>query len=193
MIVAEKFVFLHNLRTGGTFIRYVLRDNGVKFRKFEEKHAAWKILGPADQKKPVIIFVRNPWEWAVSLYSFEQQYIPGQNAWACGTFEEVIRGTMVPEGRGLASHQHYFEHFTYGIPEGQLHVGRYERLREDAVCLFERVNCPNFDRVKRRLLTSPVTHNSIHAPYQEYYTPALRDYVGEQNARLIERFGYKFD
>jgi hypothetical protein len=192
MIVTESFVFLHNLRTGGTFLRYVLRDNGVRFRKFDEKHTAWKQLdNDKDRAKPVIIFVRNPWEWAVSLYSFEQQYIPGQNAWACGTFEEVVMGkTGAPTN--MASHQEYFEHFTDGVPPNQLLVGRYEHLREDAERLFKQAKCPNFNKIQRALRNRPKVHNSLHAPYRDYYTPELRDYVRDQNARLIERFGYSF-
>jgi hypothetical protein len=187
MIVADKFVFLHNLRTGGTFIRYVLRDNGVRFRKFEKKHVEWKHLtDPKDRAKPVIIFVRNPWEWYVSLYSFEQQVLPGQNEWARGTFEQVVRGKLAPP-------QHYFEHFTDGVPDEQLHVGRYEKLREDAARLLTEVGCPNLAGVTRRIKNSPPVNGALHAAYQEYYTPDLRDYVAERNARLIERFGYRFD
>lgn len=194
MIVTNQFVFLHNLRTGGTFFRYVLRDNGVKFRRFEKKHMEWKDLTePRDKRKPVIIFVRNPWDWYVSLYSFEQQVIPGQNAWAQGTFEEVVRGSRMPEGRGLATPQSYFETFIAGIPEDQLHVGRYENLREDSHRILDEVGCDNLDRVKRRILTSPPVNAAIHAPYQNYYTPELRDYVAERNSRLIDRFGYRFD
>jgi hypothetical protein len=194
MIVTDQFVFLHNLRTGGTFFRYVLRDNGVKFRRFEHKHMEWKELtDPTDREKPVIIFVRNPWEWYVSLYSFEQQYIPGQNAWAQGTFEEVVKGTLCEPGRGLAPPQQYFECFTDGVPDGQLHIGRYENLREDAVRILKQVGCPELDRVTRRILSSPPVNAAIHAPYQDYYTPELRDYVAEHNSRLIQRFGYQFD
>jgi hypothetical protein len=186
MIVADNFVFLHMLRTGGTFIRYLLRDNGVRFRKFQDKHMGWQHLtDESDKAKPVIIFVRNPWEWYVSLYSFEQQYIPGQNAWACGSFEEVVRGDLAPP-------QDYFEHFTEGIPEGNLHVGRYESLRDDAERLLELVGCPNMVAIKRRLRSSPPVNGSTHADYQAYYTPELRDYVASRNARYIEQFGYSF-
>lgn len=186
MIVTDKFVFLHNLRTGGTFLRYVLRDNGVRFQKFPLKHEAWRELtDPKDREKPVVIFVRNPWDWAVSIYSFENQVIPGQNDWAKGTFEEVVRGK-------LSSHQDYFEHFTRGVPEHQLHVGRFENLKEDAVRIFEELDCPNMGPVRARILRGNRIHNSLHAHYREYYTPELRDYVAKQNERLIERFGYTF-
>jgi len=186
MIVTDKFVFLHNLRTGGTFLRYVLRDNGVRFRKFPLKHEAWKELtDPADKAKPVIIFVRNPWEWAVSLYSFENQFLPGQNEWATGTFEEVVRGKM-------ASHQDYFDHFTDGVPENQLHVGRFENLKADAIRILGEVDCPNFGPVKSRILIGNRVQHSLHAHYREYYTADLRDYVAKQNERLIKRFGYSF-
>jgi hypothetical protein len=78
MLIHDKFVFFHMPKTAGTFITHVLKSelsitDGPGFG-----HSSWYDLPPDAANKPVLFFVRNPWDWYVSFYHFLEQYPEGQ-------------------------------------------------------------------------------------------------------------------
>jgi hypothetical protein len=72
MIVAPRFVFLHLHKSGGTFVNDVLL-RFVEGTRQVGYHLP-RLLVPRDYlHHPVLGFVRNPWSWYVSWYSFQRR------------------------------------------------------------------------------------------------------------------------
>jgi hypothetical protein len=74
MIVTDKFVFLHNPRTGGAYVRRILKQIFPPecFVPLEEWHTPVCNLNNDDFIKFKFGVIRNPWDWYVSLYHFQQ-------------------------------------------------------------------------------------------------------------------------
>ena len=68
MIVTEHFVYIHVSRTGGTFLNKLIM-NQVRGARMLQYHGHLEDLPAAYAHLPVIGFVRNPWDWYVSMYS----------------------------------------------------------------------------------------------------------------------------
>jgi hypothetical protein len=70
MIVAPRFVFLHLHKSGGTFVNECL----LKFvddAKHIGYHLPRRMVPPEHAHLPALGFVRNPWSYYVSWYSFQ--------------------------------------------------------------------------------------------------------------------------
>jgi hypothetical protein len=70
MIVADRFVFLHLHKSGGTFaneciLRFVPDAHSIGY------HLPRRMLPPAHANKPMLGLVRNPWSYYVSWYAFQ--------------------------------------------------------------------------------------------------------------------------
>lgn len=77
MIVSKYFVYIHTSRTGGTFLNRLILKHvpGAKMLRY---HGHLRDLPRAYAYLPVIGFVRNPWDWYVSMffdYRRKQQYV----------------------------------------------------------------------------------------------------------------------
>ena len=68
MIVTDHFVYIHVSRTGGTFLNKLIM-NQVPGARMLQYHGHLRDLPAAYAQLPVIGFVRNPWDWYVSMFS----------------------------------------------------------------------------------------------------------------------------
>jgi len=77
MIVTDKFVYLHLPKTGGTFVRSVLRKISRQAGGFFldgdslPKHGAVKNIPPQYRDRPILSTIRNPYDHLVSVFEFE--------------------------------------------------------------------------------------------------------------------------
>jgi hypothetical protein len=141
-------------------------------------------------------FVRNPWDWQVSLYRFAQETVvnmrpllaharglgPERRIYAeLGSFDEYIRWRC-------ADDVHLQKHWLFSSNGEQLvnYVGRYERLAADFSEVCTRIG---ISAELPRLNESPTKPR----PYQDYYTPETIELVRRAFAADIEEFGYAFD
>lgn len=70
MHIYSQFVFLHTPRTAGTFLAKVFADElGTPVASYE-RHPGWEAVPPWAKDLPVLVFVRNPWDWYVSWYHY---------------------------------------------------------------------------------------------------------------------------
>jgi hypothetical protein len=127
-------------------------------------------------------FVRNPWDWQVSLYHYILEH-PEHDQHArvarLGGFEKYLRW-RVRHDRRLQS-----DSLTDSF--GRLlvdFVGRFEALREDFAAVCARLG------VRARL---GHLNGSSHGDYRAYYTPRTRRLVEEHWGEDVGRFGYRFD
>jgi len=73
MITTDRFVFLHLHKSGGTFVNECL----MKFLP-DARHIGYhlprKMIPESASSLPVLGFVRNPWSYYVSWYTFQEQH-----------------------------------------------------------------------------------------------------------------------
>ena len=77
MIVTNHFVYIHTSRTAGTFLNKLIMEHVPGARKLQY-HGHLKDLPAQFSHLPVIGFVRNPWDWYVSMcfdYRRKKQYV----------------------------------------------------------------------------------------------------------------------
>ena len=77
MLVTEHFVYIHSSRTAGTFLNKLFLDHMPGARMIQY-HGHLRDLPEEFSHLPVIGFVRNPWDWYVSMYfdyRRKQQYL----------------------------------------------------------------------------------------------------------------------
>ena len=77
MIVTDHFVYIHVSRTGGTFLNKLIMEQ-VPGARMIRYHGQLRDLPAEFGDLPVIGFVRNPWDWYVSMffdYRRKRQYV----------------------------------------------------------------------------------------------------------------------
>jgi len=150
-------------------------------------------------------YVRNPWERCLSVWAKQRGDIakrqsvgtmPSAHKYIMPTnFADYIRALVDVDCRlkeneiGRVHAQHHTTQTEYlQTPDGEWipdFVGRFETLWEDfaRICDLLHVPYPGPNALKAW---------SKHGPYQDYYTPELRDVIARHEAEMIERFKYTF-
>ena len=79
MLIYDRFIFIHMPKTGGKFLTEVLeRELGPPLQTLTI-HTGWNGI-PADAAGlPILMFVRNPWDWYVSWYHYYSSWIATQS------------------------------------------------------------------------------------------------------------------
>jgi hypothetical protein len=220
MLVASELVFVHIPRTGGSFIRSVLRDhleldpNAPKLAG----HASYDELPVEFRDRPGFCVVRNPWDWYVSWYHFVMKRgpqlatldptNPKRQTWETlfrsgrSGFEETVtracQGRLVhPYAKSARKRDTdlYSEHVRVlaarAIKRGGLEAGRFEALVPSVVDFLERHGLLTASLREAVEHASP-TNVAEHGPYQDYYDQELRELVAHKARWLTERFDYAF-
>ena len=206
---SHRFVFVHVYRAGGQSVRAaldpyvhvptsrfarvpVLRRVGhrgvAELRQRNHGHITAKEL--RDELPPEVFggflkftFVRNPWDWQVSIYHYIRQRPdhPHHHFFnRFGSFEDYLDWRINTAGP---------EHQTDFVLDesGELlldFVGRYESLDQDFAAVCERlgIDC-----------SLPHRNRSAHRHYPEYYTAETEALVRDAYRADIDMFGYDFD
>jgi hypothetical protein len=204
MIISDtrRFVFVHIFKAGGTSMRAVLEpyatvpvyglagrpELGTHAQSNLHKHAtALQIKSCADprlwEQYFKFAFVRNPWDWQVSLYHYMltdpfNPHYEEVRRW--GSFDAYIRWRCAvapaPQSAFVCDET------------GQLlvdYVGRFERIHEDFRVIAERIGLGSIEL--------PHLKKVEHPPYQELYSPETRALVARAFERDIGMFGYDFE
>jgi len=204
---SHKFIFIHVFKTGGTSIRAGLERflNRPQRRLCNRvrRRLGWALApdllatllphARAIDVRAVLpprvfdsyfkfAFVRNPWDWQVSFYSYILQnpdHHEHTNVSRLRSFEEFIRYRT---DRPVWSQKS----FVTDEKDGWLvdFVGRFENLQADfaQVCARTRINA-----------TLPHLNDSRRADYRVYYDDRTVAAVREQCREDVECFGYEFD
>lgn len=161
----HKFVFIQVYKTGGESISSAL---GGITRPYG-KHDRFDQLPDWCKSYFSFGFVRNPWDRAISSYSYLSKR--GDKK-ATGSFEQYLN-----EVDPFTLKQH-------NVVRGCMYIGRFERLQEDFDIICTKINIP-----QRHLQHRNASH---HKPYQQVYTKTSKDIISEKCAEDIEHFGFSF-
>ncbi|MFQ5509850.1 MAG: sulfotransferase family 2 domain-containing protein [Leptospirillia bacterium] len=201
MIVSHKhrFIFIHIYKVAGTSLRRALAQASASWwelmrsrltgnRSTDEPHLRARQI--RERLTPEVYdtfykfaFVRNPWDWQVSLYHYaldNPTHFQHELMKQLGSFEGYLRWRVEEEMR---TQKDFVTDET-----GRLivdYIGRLETLSDD------------FSHVLRTLglkqVRLPQINRSSHKPYQDYYTDTGRELVAQAFGEDIEMFGYDFD
>jgi len=213
VILTDHFVWMHIPKTGGTWFRETLKKEMPPSWNAQVIYPChWfaedlKNKWPNYVDKPRFCFVRNPWDWWVSLWHFWKGHYQNRTGgfalpksdWSKA--ERVWDGLLDPSGelRIQTLEQLLFaypastlsEYYSKVAGDSDCVVGRFENLRSDAIRLLE-VHCEVPKSLKRALETAPAVNESVHSPYRVFYSQRAQKQVSILERPLIEQFGYVF-
>lgn len=213
----HKFIFFHVPKVAGLSIRSALADYTQEPPKFRIKRPAKTLrngkLNPlyqmwasfllhanartARKELPKEVFenfykfafVRNPWDWQVSMYHFilkEPEFPNHDLIKSLGGFEAFLSWLIRTENPYPKNATKFQKNVVTEV-EGNLmvdFVGHYENLATD------------FQRVCQRLNIDaelPHLNRSKHRDYRTYYNERTRQMVAEYFQEDIALFGYTFE
>ncbi|MFM7585323.1 MAG: sulfotransferase family 2 domain-containing protein [Caldilinea sp.] len=213
---SHRFIFFHVAKTGGMSMRDALLPYAEEPDRFKIKrppaqkagrpnpfYAVWEALllhaTASDAQKELsasifdcyykFAFVRNPWDWQVSMYHFilnEPTHIRHNRVVALGSFDrylEWVVESVAPYPKGASKHQHA----ALTDETGRLlvdFVGHYETLAQDFAYVCHQLGIA---------ATLPHLNRSTHHDYRAYYTERSWLLVAEHFATDIQLFGYTAD
>lgn len=212
----HRFIFFHVAKTGGLSVRAALEAYAQEPEQFKIKrppkfkgekpnpfYEVWEALllhttaADARQELPLALFdsyykfafVRNPWDWQVSMYHFilkETTHVKHRLVKAMSGFEEYLDWVMAtpkPFPKGACK----FQSDAISDAAGNLlvdFVGRYETLTQDFTQVCQTIGIAAM---------LPHVNQSNHRDYRAYYNADAKAKVAAHFAADIERFGYTFD
>jgi hypothetical protein len=128
-------------------------------------------------------FVRNPWDWQVSVYHYVRQRLdhPDHDLFASfGGFGDYLDWRINDQGAELQTE------FVLSN-SGELlvdFVGHYDTLAADFATVCDRIGIE---------ASLPHVNRSAHGSFRDYYTPETRALVAQAYRDDIEYFGYDFE
>lgn len=190
-----KFFFVHIVKTGGQSIKKDLEKHftDVVYLPHLSTQAHFDLFPDIYSEYFSFAFVRNPWDWVVSMYFYRQK-----------RFAEGWRRPSITQHTDFLGMEfddfvrmlHAFEMpvnilSPILLPNGEIGVdflGRFENLYDDLDIVYAKIGLPPIDRAK-----FPFINTTKHKHYSTYYTSETRQLVAEISMPVIERFGYTFE
>jgi hypothetical protein len=223
-MITDQFIHIHVPKTGGQFIRGLIHEQKSRWKLFlEASHntleRSIELLNDNGYKKvPSFAFVRNPWEWYVSMFFFrqkliengtEKQYImlerTGNDVNGFRKYMDLLK-RMVCDGENHVVDQkggiiwgRTYTHLTLSdwhdtlVCSGVDHIGRMETFASDLGVILNKVAPLVFNKgvvIQRANGSKP--NASKHEHYRKYYTDELIEVVSLMDKKYIEEFGYSF-
>jgi len=200
MFLTRHFAFLHVPRTGGNFVLKLLQEHAPAEWQMQRcaDHATVRDIPPSHAALPRLAFVRNPYDWYVSWYHFQQRTRDP-------FFLEITDNGTLPFG---ASMRRAFRSrkalargegpYTQTIREmlgsdlAGVRIGRVERLREDLQRLLsEVVEVPA--SMAEAIRSLPRQNTSEHDHWSRYYDAELRELIARKDRTSLSFFGYGWE
>jgi hypothetical protein len=212
---SHKFIFFHVAKVAGLSIREVLgefaqepetfkirrppKQLGVRLNPLYEMWESVVIHARArDAKKELpedvynnfykFAFVRNPWDWQVSMYHFllkETTNIRYELIKSMNSFEEYLEW-VIRTDNPYPKRATKLQNEMITDDNGNLvvdFVGRYETLAQDFGYVCQILKLP---------ISLPHLNQSTHRDYRSYYNVRTKKMVAEYYQADIELFGYTF-
>lgn len=218
MIITKNATYLHIPKTGGTWVRHVLRPIALE----EHNH---ELL--TDNSKPACVFVRNPWAWYAGSYNsmmYGSEDDPADPVdpfiIAFGrrpTFEEFIETQVSPTPEfkrklllalklnkdssnispticehWIESDKGWYQLMCDLFTEGVKFVGTTEDIRSHLATFMHTVGDLT-PEVQHSISTMPMKNmGKVQSDYRGMYSKDLAQAVNASSSKLIQRMGYMF-
>ena len=132
-------------------------------------------------------FVRNPWDWRVSLYFYVKRRPQHK-------FHKTIKDMSFSDFIKWDVSQNTNKQIDFITDEnGNIiidYVGKFESLNEDFEFIRNKLSIPN---LKTNIPQINVSNNREFRDYRNYYDNETRNLVEDYYRDDIEKFGYKFE
>ena len=202
---SRKFIFIHIYKNAGTSIANALAPFSLSRWRLLCTRVLWRFNVDTNIDHPPyhghitasdlieaigrrkfdsyfsFAFVRNPWAWQVSLYTYmmkEPDHYQHQLVRDLGSFDNYIRWRCAQKLRLQRD-------FVCAEDNEVLvaYVGRFERLHADFHTVCSRIGVS---------VSLPKLNVSNAVPYQQFYNQETRELVRQIFEADVELFGYKF-
>ena len=205
---SKKFIYIHVYKVAGTSIRTVLQQyddlnysdfplvENIKFylgkriplfSRWAMDHINAQKIKDNLQEKIYnsyfkFAFVRNPWDWQVSLYHYMLQY------------KEHPQHKIISKMKSFDEYVEWRINHDMGLQKDFLYdangkilvdfIGKFENLQEDfnTIC----------SRIQINLTALPLANSSKHTHYKDYYNKHTKDLINNAFQKDIEIFKYDF-
>ena len=200
MLLTDRFVFVHFLKTGGTFVKETLLEHAPKDWHCIniEGHPSVSDIPTGYRDKPCFGFVRNPWDWYASAYHYfnsvaDDPLFDQISLSRTLGFSETIRRSFEIEPFGAAGVGLMTYYFKRIFPESAAcEILRFESLRTDLLGYLRRLGVVVPQDLEEAILNEPPRNRSPRQPYQTYYDAQLASEIRIRDAYLANRFEYTF-
>jgi hypothetical protein len=200
VILARDFVFVHVPKTGGNFVREILERHAPPAWRLQKlaDHATVAEIPKSHLALPRLAFVRNPYDWYVSWYHFQQQtrsdFFVAVSDDGRLPFAAAMRRALTSNDALLRGQGPFTQTLKSLLGEGLegVRIGRMERMREDLQRLLaEVVEVP--PAMAAAILSLPPQNVSVHQHYSRYYDQELRRLIWEKDHQAFEFLGYAWE
>lgn len=220
MFLCKHFVFIHLVKTGGTFVREVLVKNAPEDWGVQVNpgHSSVNAIPVEYADLPIIGFVRNPWDHYVSWYEYctraaraakSPEQLPRNHPFAevsnfgKNDFRTTLLNIMELPNNSLGGvggvTSHYADMFGFSLDRlcfvdgAERKIGKFENLREELVTILREIGVPKVPALEQSILNEPPINTMNRPSYQEYYDYELRELVARKDKFIIDRYNYVFE
>lgn len=219
MLITRHFVFVHQLKTAGGFIKQLCSAHMPAdwILLYDLEHPPAREIPEKFRHLPVFGIMRNPWDWYVSWYHYVcsaaerlQGSEPG-SPWVAmfdegrASFRQVVTaccaGIPPSDGKsvwldrvreeGVDYYSLSCDNIFHAGFDGTVEILRFENVREEFIEFLQRHAVPVGADFIGHVRTRPPDKVTPHAPYASYYDRELRDLVGK-TSRIAAEYGYTF-
>lgn len=198
LVPKENVLFIHNPKTAGTSMREVLikRPGATElFTTYGSWHLTsrelmYKVHNKKFHEAWKFVFVRNPWEWFVSMYENSRVNQNRVHRLTHNGFAMFVH--KIIEGRYFQQEK-FIEFVDF--------IGRYENLQEDWERVCEKLgrdnHLPHLNRSRQDASDGffQRIRDYFKPPepyYRSYYNHSTKNKVLDYNRQIIERFNYTY-
>tara|TARA_R100001163_G_C5065492_1_gene203470 strand:+ start:1832 stop:2398 length:567 start_codon:yes stop_codon:yes gene_type:complete len=183
---SKEFIFFHLYKTAGTSLTHLLQPYTTPHASKHPKVVDYLKNGGREtyEKYFTFGFVRNPWDWQVSLYHYmlmDTQHFQHKLVSSFKTYEEYLDWRVHEDCK--PQYTFFSENADEESPLTLDFVGRFEKLSEDV------------DFLKSKLgIVGDLPHfvKSNHAPYKEYYNETTQKMIADAYHKDVSYFNYTF-
>lgn len=201
VILTKHFVYIHIPKTGGTFVRKIMREHAPEsWEMTEQDHTLVENTPETHADLPKFGCVRNPFPWYVSWYVYHKQHpfkffneVSENNT--LGFKESLINAMHHEQVRNAGDRLGFFTMVMQNFlgPEARhADVIRCESLRTE---LFEWLD--NHVEVPQSMAAAiqeePKVNISVRDHYSKFYDDELIELILDRDRHIFQRTGYQFE
>lgn len=202
---SKKFIFIHVYKVAGTSITKALNNYNVNsiymFRPYRFLSSKYPGIFPNPYKRHISAielknklpshvfneyfkfgFVRNPWDWHLSLYSYtlmKKGHHQAKQFRNLGSFEAYVKW-LSTRNKITLQKDFFYDHEVKLVD----FIGKMENLNEDFAKVCRKINV--------NMVDLPHLNKSNDKKYQEFYNEKTKNLIYRIYKKDIELFEYEF-